>query len=1094
MNYESDINLVKSLHDEFIYENQVTQKRLSEYERYIGEKRSETINPEIRTKVNEVFDAMETAVNKIIQMERLLNKNDLDSAIKFAVPNYVKEKFLYAIRENFEVFSNYIKKYCIKENSGDSAIIKGLAQCFKNVCDIRANLENYLKAYIREDEIKQNAINLQIKERDAYLNGRNEKSKLDKNNALVLIKKIKEEIKDYSDKIEAKLAFPAEPTVNNSVFDRAELIIGKAEVPNNFIDLPQFGEKIALPTTFAEEIDLNVCDNSANILIRYDEQDAEDESIYAIIENILARFVQCYPAYFKNICAMHQKVGSQLINKLGKISPKPNVKLLASGKHPGVETNPEGIRSAISNLGKILEERMSILSSGYENIIGYNAVNNDNAEPLTLVVIKDYPNGVDEQCRRNLVDIMSNGNKHGLYLVLLCNADYKDALTGLCKNEYYLSDKKLTVADKTIDAIQGNKNLTNIYYEKLHQKLKDYVSSIRFKDINDEHPVRKQSFSSCLEIPIGKEGSNKLTLNLEVRSPAAHVVIAGTSGSGKSSLLQNIVLGGAWNYSPEELHFWLMDFKDGTGFSEDTYKRLKHVKMMALKNKRKDASELLKYLSDEMHRRLEEISKSGGGDLVDYNEKQKDKGLPLMPRLVVVIDEYTQMGRMRECVEVLKNIAQQGRAAGISLIMCSQLYDDVFTETVSQANHRFEFTNNKLGRLVADCDNQDSAFLSSLIGNCLYSSEGNGMGKRRMRAAYAGKADEQEKLINIINEKYRDIKGNDTIIMGKPDFSVKPASLLVVDENAAKSEFKKSRRVISPIGETRLGGVVEYKIDAENPLLFILGDEYRAASIEYTLLKKFSAIAEDGPNVYYIDLVRSADRNLNVMTQWSKQTCKGVRFARNTDEIKDILKKLNDIYHKRVELLEAGENIGGPIELVIHSTDDLINQFKKAQDGIYVNSGVTGHSAGKYSNASDQDIYERLNGGSKSSYSESHVQKAEEVDLLSVFRELFTNGKKYRIYMMLHFSDMNAFNDSKRELFASEPNMKDAVIVPKRPDDDDIVSYQQIVDCLRAAKQSSYASLYDEQEGGLDKSEMEYAIIIDESQPTKFLPYEWSVD
>nr|MDE7439217.1 hypothetical protein [Clostridia bacterium] len=1007
-------------------------------------------------------------------------------AIKVASPNYVKEKFLYAVRENFEAFSDFIKKYCVKGIYSDSAIIKGLAQCYKNICDIRANLENYLKQYIREGEIKQNAINLQIKERDAYFNERNAKSKEDKNKALGLIEKVKEEIKVFNDKIEAQLAFSAEPEVNNSVFDKAELIIGRADGPSKVIDLPQFGEKIALPTASVEKIDLNVCDNSANILIRYDEQDSESESIYAIIENIMARFVQCYPAYFKNICAMHQKVGSQLINKLGKISPKPNVKLLLSGKHPGVETNPEGIRSAISNLGKILEERMSILSSGYDNIIGYNALNNDNAEPLTLVVIKDYPNGVDEQSRKNLRDIMINGNRHGLYLLLLCNADYKDDLTALCKKEYYFLDKKLNVADKAIDAVQGNKNLTNSFYEKLHQKLKDYVSSIRFKDINDEHPVRKQSFSSCLEIPIGKEGSNRLTLNLEVKSPAAHVVIAGTSGSGKSSLLQNIVLGGAWNYSPDELHFWLMDFKDGTGFSEDTYKRLKHVKMMALKNKRKDASELLKYLSDEMHRRMDEIARSGGGDLVDYNERQGSKGLPLMPRLVVVIDEYTQMGRMRECVEVLKNIAQQGRSAGISLIMCSQLYDDVFSETVSQANHRFEFTNNKLGRLVTDCDSQDGAFLSSLIGNCLYS---DGIGKRRMRSAYAGNAEEQDKLIDMINEKYRNIKGNDTIIMGKPDFSIKPASSLVVDENAAKAEYKKSRRIVSRIGETRLGGLVEYKVDSENPLLFIFGDEYRAASIEYTLLKKLSAIAEDGPNVYYIDLVRSADRNLNVMMQWSKQTHNGVRFARNSDEIADILKKLNDIYHKRVELLEAGENIGGPIELVIHSTDDFIKQIEKAQGSSLRGIKVMDFNS-IFSDDSRESSKSTADDGDKNNAS---VEKTDNVDLLSVFKELFTNGKKYRIYMMMHFSDMNVFDDSKRDLFASEPNMKDVIIVPKRPDDDDIVSYKQIVDCLRAAKQSAYASLYDEQEGGLDKSEMEYAIIIDESQPTKFLPYEWSV-
>lgn len=1103
MAFDEELKNIGRLHTLAIAFDQETEKQLAEFDRTINEIRAATINAQIREKVDSVYDSVRKTTEKLISMEQILNCHKLSRAVVAAKPSFDEANFLEELRDNYLSYGRFVEKYCQRGIDSYEETINGLAQCHVNICRIAANLNNYLKQYIREDDKKREEEKKVNAERIAYMSKRNVSKGEQRKHALAQIKALKQDIEEYVAKVDEIAAFGEEPMVHGTFPEELSLVIGRKVVNDKRVEnFPKFAESVTIPSLQIEEINLSSRDNSSNILIQYKAADSNSRELYNVIESIIVRFVQSYPAYFKNVCAIHQRLGSELIRIMGQISPKPDVRLLFTGKHPGVETSTDGIRNAISVLGQKLEERMGILpSSTKETIVGYNSENTDNVEPLTLIVIKDYPNGIDESTQMLLTQIMSNANVYGIYLLLICPDTENNELTKLCKNVYQFSDGNLVRNGVRIETTIGVEHLNNVYFSKLHEKFRAYTSSIRFTDINEDSPVHKLPFSSVLEIPIGKEGNSKISLKLEVQGPAAHAVISGTSGSGKSSLLQNIVLGGAWNYSPEELELWLLDFKDGTGFSN--YGHLKHVRMMALKNKSKDAAELLNYLSDELHRRLDAIARTGGGDILSYNKIQKSKNQPLMPRLIVIIDEYTQMGRMHECINMLKNIAQQGRSAGISLVMCSQLYDSTFDETVSQANHRFEFTNNKLGRLI-ETDSQDPVFLSSLVGNALYT---DGMGKRRIRVAYAGNTEEQNKLIARINEKYAAYKGKEPIIMGMPKMEIMPASSLQHDAKAVVAEYKKTRSVITPIGETRLGKITEYKINGENPLLFLFGDEARAANIEYSLLKKFSCLANDTPNVYYVDMLRSADREENVMRSMLLKGNAKIRFAGNHNEFAEVLKTLYKIYQERVDLLEKGKDVGVPLELVIHAADDLLSQLRKLcaldskkrpieQTDSFSSSRALAEFDSAISEMGDEDIDSMLEsiGNDVGDYQSEPINaEEEEVDYPAVFRELFTNGKNYRIYFMLQFSDMRKFRDTQSgELYGGDPNLKDVVVIPKRHSEGEVVSYAQIVECLRAARQDQFAGLYDEI-GSPDKSELEYAIIIDENQPTKVLPYEWSV-
>jgi DNA segregation ATPase FtsK/SpoIIIE-like protein len=79
-----------------------------------------------------------------------------------------------------------------------------------------------------------------------------------------------------------------------------------------------------------------------------------------------------------------------------------------------------------------------------------------------------------------------------------------------------------------------------------------------------------------ISVAIGKEAERVVTLDLSAKSSMAHCVITGMTGSGKSSLLHDMILGIAETYSPSEVEFWLLDFKTGAEFTP--YVALKHVK------------------------------------------------------------------------------------------------------------------------------------------------------------------------------------------------------------------------------------------------------------------------------------------------------------------------------------------------------------------------------------------------------------------------------------------------------------------------------------------------------------------------------------
>ncbi len=171
-----------------------------------------------------------------------------------------------------------------------------------------------------------------------------------------------------------------------------------------------------------------------------------------------------------------------------------------------------------------------------------------------------------------------------------------------------------------------------------------------------------------LLIPLGKDIEGKVVTTLIDELP--HVLVAGTTGSGKSVFINTIIATLLMRNTPDELKLMLIDPKK-VEFSK--YNDLPHLLCPVISDA-KDGKVALKKMVDEMERRYELLARVGASKIAEYNEIAELEHYEKMSNIVLIIDEFSDfMSEYGKEIELsVKRLCQKSRACGIYLIICTQ--------------------------------------------------------------------------------------------------------------------------------------------------------------------------------------------------------------------------------------------------------------------------------------------------------------------------------------------------------------------------------------------------------------------------------------
>lgn len=209
-------------------------------------------------------------------------------------------------------------------------------------------------------------------------------------------------------------------------------------------------------------------------------------------------------------------------------------------------------------------------------------------------------------------------------------------------------------------------NLSTLSLSRFDRMVQQYVQLQKQAITKNAESIASPSLAVRAHLGLDEQQED-VFLDLHVDGP--HVLICGTTGSGKSEALRRLIADFARNYPPTQLAFALIDFKGGAGLG--VYAGLPHVQLFASDLDEAAAQRTLEQLEHEVRRREELLAAQGCSDIAEYQDL--DESGPILPRLLVVIDEFRVfVETLPQASARIDRLAAVGRALGIHLILSTQ--------------------------------------------------------------------------------------------------------------------------------------------------------------------------------------------------------------------------------------------------------------------------------------------------------------------------------------------------------------------------------------------------------------------------------------
>lgn len=383
------------------------------------------------------------------------------------------------------------------------------------------------------------------------------------------------------------------------------------------------------------------------------------------------------------------------------------------------------------------------LRNEYETIAEYNVDAGEIAEPYRILVIANFPVNFGETAARRLASVVNSGARCGVYTLITCDSRQPVpqgvSLADLVKGGVHLqwkdgpaggafawNDEVLARFRLSLDQPPEESFLT----EKLHligtaAKQSSRVE-VPFQVIApDDSQLWSRRTTSDINVALGRAGATKLQhLQLGVGT-SQHALIAGKTGSGKSTLLHALITNLALWYSPDEIEFYLIDFKKGVEFKTYASHELPHARAVAIESDREFGLSVLQRLDAELKHRGNVFRDLGVQDMAGYRREKPN--VPL-PRILLIVDEFqelfTEDDKLAQDSSLLMDrLVRQGRAFGMHVLLGSQTLGGAYSlarSTLGQMGVRIALQCSEADSYLILSDDNAAARLLSRPGEAIY--------------------------------------------------------------------------------------------------------------------------------------------------------------------------------------------------------------------------------------------------------------------------------------------------------------------------------------------------------------------------------------
>ncbi len=408
-------------------------------------------------------------------------------------------------------------------------------------------------------------------------------------------------------------------------------------------------------------------------------------------------------------------------------------------------TEPQQIEQRLADVTEHMELVIQkYLRNEYDSIAAYNA-DAEVPEPYRFVVVANFPANFTETSARRLASIASSGARCGVALIVsvdtklplpsgfaLSDIEQYATVLKLDDGAFTWQDPEFSKWPLTVEAPPSDEVFTGII-----QRVGRAAKAAKRVEVPFDRVAPPPeawwtgSTAPGIDVPLGPAGAKKMQHMRLGKGTSQHVLIAGKTGSGKSTMMHALITNLALTYSPNEVQFYLIDFKKGVEFKIYDHYRLPHARVIAIESEREFGLSVLEQLDRELKRRGDLFRDLAVQDLAGF----RATGNPdPMPRVLLIIDEFQELfieddKLAQDASLILDRLVRQGRAFGMHVILGSQTLGGSYSlprATMGQMAVRIALQCNEADSSLILSEDNSAARLLTRPGEAIYN-DANGM-------------------------------------------------------------------------------------------------------------------------------------------------------------------------------------------------------------------------------------------------------------------------------------------------------------------------------------------------------------------------------